>query len=1020
MWRPAARPERICLVAAALALGWVLQIGHGVVQAADRNLEFLAALREAGWNDTAAAYVEWVQDSPLMTEEFRQQLPMERATSLAAQARAVRTRDEQLKLLTQAAENFAQMAATDSQSPAALDALRQAANMYAELALKTLDDAASRSGPALDEVRKASLEHFDHAMTLAADLLTRVTARLASMPKPVVAMADPELKVERQELSDRKVETEFLIALLTFRRSEAFDENSPERNATLDDASEKFGELISTYEVKSVVGATSRFYQGRCAQEQGDYAQAQDCYEDLLREPPGDRPELRALAARAARYDAECLIELDKLDEAIRVGKKCLADMKPEERERAEWLEVAFQLASAYKKQLAEPGQRAAVTKRLETEMHELLRNVAAHPNDYQFDARLALASSLNADASGKDYKTFADALAGGKAALELMNSSLLAINVARENNPDGVAGLQRDSEASKQEARRAFEAAISLADGQTPIAEVNVARYYLSWLMWEAGRIEEAAVLGEFIATRYPEDEFGAAAAKIALAAWERIYQQARSGENATPGAGAFAAQKLTQISQVIATRWPTAPEAASAINILIAVALREDRIPEAQQLLAKLPADARGAAELSLGTALWTKYLQTSAGREGEFDEGAGKLRDQAGALLASGFEAVRKEGEPSTNSAVGVLYYVQLLLARGDGQAARAVLEDKAVGPLTLVETKSAAASRPEFVVEAYKAALRVYLTAQPPDRERSQAMIAALEQFVANQDGASSDQLTKVYIGLGRQLQRQLKSYTAANNTLAAQQLAAAFGDLLAQVAKRLGDDEWAIQNWLAQTNLELGQILKGPDAVAYLTRARAAYAAVLAAAAKGGAGAPNADTMLAVRKRLGDCHIALGEYQNGLEQYVELLKIRPKMLDVQEAAAAAFQTWGREKKIPGPLLQAIHGAVPQPDGKKLIWGWVRIATAADDAQRKASNPADAARYEDMFFEARFNSAQSRYLIATLATPATRRAEFESAKQIVDSMRTLYPALGGPKWKAEFDQLLKQINQELAKP
>jgi hypothetical protein len=1007
------------LMAAALALECVLGMAHGVVHAADRNLEFLAALREAGWNDTAAAYVEWVQDSPLMTEEFRQQLPLERATSLAAQARAARTRDEQLKLLTLAAENFAQMAANDPLSPAALDALRQAANMYAELALKTLDDAASRSGLALDEVRNASLEHFDHAMTLAADLLTRVTERLASMPKPVVAMADPELKVERQELSDRKVETEFLIALLTFRRSEAFDANSSERNATLDDASDKFGELIAAYEIKSVVGATSRFYQGRCAQEQGDFAKAQGCYEDLLREPPGDRPELRALAARAARYDAECLIELDKLDDAIRVGKKYLADMKPEERERAEWLEVAFQLASAYKKQLAEPGQRPAVTKRMETEMRELLRNVAAHPNDYQFDARLALASSLNAEASGKDYKTFADALAGGKAALELMNSSLLAINVARENNPDGVASLQRDAEASKREARRAFEAAISLADKQTPIAEINVARYYLSWLMWEAGRIEEAAVLGEFIATRYPEDEFGGAAAKIALAAWERIYQQARSGENATPGAGAFAAQKLTQIAQVIASRWPTAPEAASAINILIAVALREDRIPEAQQLLAKLPADARGAAELNLGTALWTKYLQTTAGREGEFDEAAGKLRNQAGALLASGFAAAQKGGEPTTSSAVGVLYYVQLLLARGDGQAARAVLEDKTVGPLRLVEAKSAAASRPEFVIEAYKAALRVYLTAQPPDRERSQAMIAALEQFVANQDGATSDQLTKVYIGLGRQLQRQLKTYTAANNHVAAQQLAAVFGDLLAQVAKRLGEDEWTIQNWLAQTNLELWQILKGPDAVAYLARARTAYTAVLAAAAKGGDGAPSGDTMLAVRKRLGDCLVSLGEYQKGLEQYVELLKLRPQMLDVQQAAATAFQTWGREKKIPGPLLQAIHGAVPQPDGKKLIWGWVRIAAAAD-AQRKTSDPADAARFEDMFFEARFNSAQSRYLIATFAAPATRRTEFESSKQIVESMRTLYPALGGPKWKAAFEELLKQINQELAKP
>lgn len=1004
----------------ALALLTTLALAPGRVHAADRNLEFLAALRAAGWTDTAAAYVEWVPDSPLMTEEFRQQLPLERATSLAARARTARTRDEQLTLLDQAAQSFSQMAANDPQSPAALNALRQAANMYAELALKTLDDSASRAGAALDEVRSTSLKHFDRATTLAKELLAHVTDRLASMPKPVVAMADPDLKAERQELSDRKVETEFLLALLSFRRSEAFDATSAERSATLDDASAKFGNLIKTYEIKSVVGATSRFYQGRCAQEQGDFARAQSCYEDLLREPPGDRPELRALAARAARYDAECLIELDKTDDAIRVGTKCLADMKPEERERAEWLEVAFQLASAYKKQLAEPGQRPAVTKRLDTEMRELLRNVAAHPNDYQFEARLALASSLNADASGKDYKTFADALAGGKAALELMNSSLLAINVARENNPDGVGGLQRDAEASKLEARRAFVAAIALADKQTPIAEINVARYYLSWLMWEAGRTEEAAVLGEFVATRYPEDEFGAAAAKIALAAWERIYQQARNGENATPGAAPFAAQKLTQIAQVIATRWPTAPEAASAINILIAVAIREDRIPEAQQLLAKLPADARGAAELNLGTALWTKYLQTTAGRDAEFDEAAGKLRDQAGTLLASGFAAAQKAGEPTTNAAVGVLYYVQLLLARGDSQAARAVLEDKSVGPLTLVTAKNAAASRPEFVIEAYKAALRVYLTSQPPDRERSQATIAALEQFVANQDGASSDQLTKVYLGLGRQLQRQLKAYTAANNHVAAQSLAAPFGDLLAQVAKRLGTEDWTIQNWFAQTNLELGQLLNGPEATAYLTRARDAFTAVLTAAAKGGAGAPSADTMLAVRKRLGDCHIALGEYQKGLEQYVELLKSRPNMLDVQEASATAFQSWGREQKIAGPLLQAIHGAVPQPDGKKLIWGWVRIATAAEDAQRKASNPADGARFEDMFFEARFNSAQSRYLIATLAPAGARRAEFENAKQIVDSMRTLYPALGGPKWKAAFEELQKQINQELAKP
>ena len=76
------------------------------------------------------------------------------------------------------------------------------------------------------------------------------------------------------------------------------------------------------------------------------------------------------------------------------------------------------------------------------------------------------------------------------------------------------------------------------------------------------------------------------------------------------------------------MATRWPDAPEAASATSILINVAIRENRIDEAEQLLAKLPEGARAGAELSLGAALWTQYLAMTAGRNVPFDEAAAAL--------------------------------------------------------------------------------------------------------------------------------------------------------------------------------------------------------------------------------------------------------------------------------------------------------------------------------------------------------------------------------------------------------
>ena len=58
-----------------------------------------------------------------------------------------------------------------------------------------------------------------------------------------------------------------------------------------------------------------------------------------------------------------------------------------------------------------------------------------------------------------------------------------------------------------------------------------------LCWLDWEAGDYYRAAVLGDFLARRYPDHPAAAASAKLALASYEQLLQAAAQNRNAGRG---------------------------------------------------------------------------------------------------------------------------------------------------------------------------------------------------------------------------------------------------------------------------------------------------------------------------------------------------------------------------------------------------------------------------------------------------------------------------------------------------
>ena len=468
-----------------------------------------------------------------------------------------------------------------------------------------------------------------------------------------------------------------------------------------------------------------------------------------------------------------------------------------------------------------------------------------------------------------------------------------------------------------------------------------------------------------------------------------------------------------MREIAELIVERWNESPAAVTATNLLIMLALRDESLDDAEQLLAKLPVESRGAASLNLGGALWTRYLQSSANNTGELELAA--LKTRSGKLLAEGYNSIANRSQVNLSQAAGVLYYLQWLLSEGDSVQALEVLQNPQVGPLALLESQDFA-DNPAFALEAFKAALRVYISSDPPQEEQAIAMMERMGKLAGSSPQAQQ-QLTSIYVNLGKQMQNQIETLTAGGKLQQAQGLAAAFSSVLERVADRSDSQSWSVRNWLAETSLQLGTSLQGNASTRHLQQAEQAYRDILSAAENDSGLAPSELALLAVRKKLGECLLAQGNYESAIEQFTAVLSEKPNILELQQATAAAFQAWGTSESNPKILDEAIQGSLPQANGKNLVWGWLQMAKIADSAARKSAgtdsaSQAKANKFHDLYFESWYHAAEARLAAAKLATGQDRVAQMNTVRQSIATLEQLYPDMGGPRWKDKFTALSEE--------
>jgi hypothetical protein len=971
--------------------------------------EFLAGLRQRGLFDFAMRYLEQAKTSPLVDDGFRARIEFEQALTLVKQGEATADRALRERLLSEAQARLKAYVAAGASGAVKAAAQKQIASLDANEARRKLASAKRQpAGPQRQAELTEAQTLYDRALAALAEAIEFYTASLAA---PAAGQADPT--ADRAAQRAEMVEAQLLTGIYNFEKAETLPEGSAARRRLLTETADALADLHAAYR-DWVAGIYAHLYEGRCFQELEQWEKAIGCFEDIaaLR---SDESNSRALVVKAILHLAETYIARERFDEAIDRSRRWLDAATPDERAQPDGLAVAYLAAAATEKKALALPVESPTRRSLVTSAMNLARPVAQATGQRQMEAR-AMLLRLDEDAESTQPRTFEEALAAGREAIDFTQTLSTALVLARENNPDGVEKLQQQLEDYRQAARSALELSLRLWTAELDVSALNDARYLLARLNLASQRYYDAAMMGEFIAQHYPDDAHAREGAQIALAAFYEIYQRAPGDGAMSDGEAArrFAEERLHDIGELMVARWPGEREGDDALLLLVTLALRRGDVERAVERAQAISPPRRPQADLRIGLGLWSNYL-AALRADAATRPPADQLTDwksQAIERLQTGLAGVANERVDAT-TATAALSLAQALLDDQRFDEAIAALEERPTGALALIEDGSPAAGADAFILEAYKAGLRAAVGARPLRNERAKTLMDRLEAHTRRSQAANGQQtLLAIYSGLGRQLEISMERSAAENDSRQLELATGVFEDILSRIV-RLGESQDRNTNhWIAQTYFKLGSRLAdpaqalSPPAREYFQKSAAVYQTILNETP------PEATNERRIaRLKLAECHQALGQIQESIDMLVEILKEQPDLLQVQIAAARAYQLRG-DAEGPQWYQVAIVGELKDPGTQtNLVWGWRKVSEVA--RQGATGRPELREQLQGMFYEACFNIADCQYRWATQLAGDERSARLDVAKEYIRTMLVLYPTLGGDVWRTRFDELLQRI-------
>lgn len=1021
------------------AIAWLVLVESALAPASEPAREFLQGLRDRGYYDTAVEYLNSMKTSKLAPVELKESLLYELGSTLIEASRLQRDVALREKQLDEARDALTRFVGQNPDHALVNSANSQLGNLLVERARIKVEQSKQ---PKADKAAMltAARQQYEDAYKVFARSQNDLKERLAKLPK-VIDPKETKAIEARDQLRADYLQVQLLSAAVREETVETLAKGSQEYTALLTEAAGQYAEVYDKYRTR-LAGLYARMYQGRCNQKLDKLKEALTLYAELLDQP--DNPEeFRALKQKTLLLAAQAWLASKPplYQEAVKFLEPWIENARPTEARQPEWLELRLALAEG-QWGLATAGKKAKANdpqvKRWESEARKNALYVSKQAGDLQAKARELVAKfggpELAEDSTKKQPKTFAEAKDAGREALDALQTANMVLQtyparIAGEADEKVKADLQKQLEEAQQTVKSAvqealayFQKALELSDSQTSVDDLNVVRYFLCFLHFSANDFYEAGLLGEFVARRYPDSAGARQCAKIAMAAYLKLYT-----ENTTDNKG-FETQKVTGIATYISQKWADQPEAIDALNTLVPLMIKAGDLAAAEKYLNEIPVDSpkRGEAEIKTGQAMWSEYLQgmqqmrkweTGEEPKPEGTDLAAKkatldqVKARAQQVLEDGVKRMKGVGKVDESAATASLSLAQIYVDTGQADKAVAVLEDAQLGPLTLVQAGSPATQRQGFAGETYKSALRAYISSLAGAADADAIIKKATEVMAAMKEAIPQDQLIVIYVSLARDLEQQMKLATPD----AKKALSKGFETFLKQI--RSASTEFSVLNWVAETfsgiaagfdTSSQGKPVLTVEAKKYYEEALATYQTILD---KVKFDDPKLKTQILLRQANAYRH--LFQFSKARDIYRDVLKANNTMLNIQVEAAKLHQEWAAlvkdEDKI-SLYMRAMAGAEKDTaTDKNTIWGWGRLFQVA------AKYPS----YRNVFHEARYNLALCRFnLSRAQKTKSAEQEQLTKAKDAITQTQLLFGT--GPEWDAwrpKYDTLMKEIQKVL---
>lgn len=991
-----ARLPALCTVFVCLGLSVQPLLG------ADNTQAFLDGLRQRELHDVALDLLKALRNDPKTDKTTRETLDYQFGVTLIGAARRLplEEREKQLEKAREYLEKF-------------LEEYPQ--HRLTESTIRNLTDLKIERGEALvKESRQAGKTAndkrwllgraraiFEESQKSLKEIDNRLVKKKLHFNK--LKTEDPALIEQLRQLVGEMLLTRLSLTKTYYDLAQTYEPGGKENITLLREARSNYSKYYWKYN-RWLGGYSFRLEQARCCQDLGEYDRALEILESLSMPNFEDAEGFRRIRTTAAQMAMETYLlpkvkqyakawELFQQWEQTFRRSRIIEDAVPE----LSYLggEAALELARSIED--GDPNQarlRILYRKRAK----ELLSVAARYPGEYQLKARLRLNDPLLASGDlrievPKNYE-------------EARDRANLAWNQSLEPglNPAQV-------ERIRAEALVCLRYAMAHPSDEAKIDELNTLRYQQAYLNWIGGDYFNAAALGDFLAKRYTDRPEGLRGANIALAAYTGMLQELAAGAD-----NQFETAHITQLAEFAAEHWPKDSLADDARLTLMRLAVSAKDPKKALELLGLFSMDSprRGDAELLAGQTLWIDWLrlnQLPKDKQPDADEMT-KLLTEARRILTEGVGRLKRniprDGDVPYSLAAGTLSLGQICLQQDLGIKAVEWLDDPKVGAYTLAKSGNKEFERGNFRVETFKAALRAFVAA-----DRLQSAEQAMD---ALEKAAPADNLTRIYITLGRELENNLKRYLAEGDQVKADRAARGFDLFLSRIASRPTEQiTYQALFWAAEAFVEMGNSFSPsegpltPKSQKLYAKAAQVYERIINICLDDKEFAPRAGISTGIKIRLARCLRRLGEYKAAMDLIVEILAAQNNLIDAQVEAAATYQDWGTKK--PGYYLFAIRGGrkakLKSGEVVYLVWGWSRIA-----GRVQHSDP-----HQDIFFNAKYNQSLCRLKYALSLEGKKKTDQLRAAEHDILLIQRLRPEVGGKKWYKQFDKLLIDIQTAL---